>query len=157
MTIEELAIRRGGRLYSCISLLLYWLVSSDGKIEVDELKFLNAVTPADHECSSRDYLELLQKDSFGSVLAACKMLSSQLDFAEASHLVELLMGVMISDNRASFPEIFIIQFVADLFCIDKTSLNRIYLNATGREFPMPGDLSSPVWWEMKEPLTNIWG
>jgi len=150
MNIEEMVSKKEGHIFPCINLLLVWLSFSDGDVDISELEFLKAVTPSNEDYSFDDYKRLLTNDPIKNIFSACKILSRSLDFEEGNRVLELLIGMMVADNKASYPEIHIIRFIADLFCVTKKQLDQIYSNTTGKPFPEPGDLSSVSWWQKKE-------
>jgi DnaJ-domain-containing protein 1 len=150
MTIVEMVSEKEGRIFPCVTLLLYWLIGSDGSVDDVEIGLLKSFTPADEDYSIGDYQSLLKNDFIQSVYDACRILSRSLDSEGGSRLVELMIGIMIADNRASFPELHIIRFISDLFCINRNQLDGIYVKIAGKPFPEPGDVSSRSWWQGRE-------
>lgn len=150
ITFQQLLSTSKNPIGMCVTLVMCWLMVCDEKITDEEMEYLKAVAPPENIHFFSEFINQNKASQIHSIFYACKLLDKALDSDRKRYLIELLLGMMIADNRVSITELHIVRFVADLFYINPEVLNNIYVSLTGKELPEPGDPSSIDWWKTKE-------
>jgi len=129
------------------STILIWLMYADDQVKQEERDVLNDFLSSFNLSSYRSKIEkIIQQNDLKSLELAAEILRRETTEEGKRRLIELYLGMALADGLIAYTEIFVIEFIADLFSISPSELRNIYRNATGREMPNIGDPSSESWW-----------
>lgn len=135
----------------CVSTLLAWLTAIDEKISEGELSYLAFATK--NAVGNEAQLQLaighaIQGD-LRDLQLACEIVKT-LDVKNSMLFVELAIGVALADDNLGNAESHVLLFFADLVGVTLEQLHSLFRDATGHDFPLPGDPSSLEWWEKRD-------
>ena len=105
----------------------------DEEISNEEVEYLKNVAPPEDIDFFSVFINQNKADQITSIYPACKFLYSVLDGDSKQYLLELLLGMIIADNKVSISELHIIRFIADLFHFSQQNLDNIYKSLTGKK------------------------
>ncbi len=141
----------------CSSLLLAWLAHSDGVLSDDERQMLSSAAASmfqgedaqRREAIVQELIAIASGNKIDDLVLACKTLRSTLSPDERHAFIDLLISMVLIDNRINLSERYILEFLSDLLDVGPDALNGIFRNNTGKDMPLKGDPSSKMWWEMR--------
>ncbi len=130
------------------SILLTWLMKADGKTSTDELKILDDYLRQFGLEENRALIFKIVDDfDYDSIEFASEVLRRELTIEGKRLTMDLFLGMVVADGYITFTEMYVIEFIADLFGYSPEVLNQIFIEATGRPKLDHGNPSSKLWWE----------
>ena len=132
----------------CIVAILSWIASSDGEVDEEERELLDQIS-TESESQNRVAVEVGQRGQAEGLRLACNVIP-QMDAEQRELLVVLSLGMCLADGYLKPSESQILLFLVDLTGIGVRRLNELFRDATGEDFPVPGDLSSAKWWQSRQ-------
>ena len=148
---EQLILNSQNQLGTSILLVLSWIAASDGRVDETEAKQLAEISAASkHGISAQPIIRLAEKRDTAALHLACDIVESHFKGKKAHLFLEMAIGIAIADGFLLPSENHILRFIADLLGISKNGLNEIFINVTGREIPLPSDVSSAHYWQERD-------
>jgi hypothetical protein len=121
------------------TLLLLWLVASDGKLEESELDFVSSQFP------DASFLAVIRNSDTVTIEKAIRAVAGESRELRIAFL-DKAIAMSIVDRDIAIAENHILRFFADALHLGLGMLQKRFQAIAGSEFPEPGDPSSPVWW-----------
>lgn len=151
--IHDILRRSDNAVDICATFVLLWLarasnISSQQALDSHLDHFYNTVEGTRQYASHIN--EILDEHDIGSFIEVCQVLRTELTREESLYLLELGAGVAMLEGDISVAANHIFRLLVDLFGLDLETFKQLFLRATNRIFPEPGDPSSPLWWEFEE-------
>jgi DnaJ-domain-containing protein 1 len=135
----------------CMLAVLTWVASCDGPITPGEQKLLSQIAQAIDDAGELAVIEAAVASAGVKELEiACRHLKSNLDRGSRKLLSQLAITVAIEDGELRNSENFVLQFVGDLMGLSIRQFAKLYQQIARKRFPVPGDLSSAVYWRELE-------
>jgi DnaJ like chaperone protein len=148
---EMLLARSGNPLGTAVLLILAWIAASDGEVEEAEHRQLEEIARASEHAAVVDSIIACAKGcDLRSLQLACELLREHFPGEKAALFVEMAVGLVVADGFMRPSENFILRFIADLMGVNRSRLNSIFMETTGRELPEPSDPSSAAYWQAHE-------
>jgi DnaJ like chaperone protein len=148
---EYLLLKNSNHLGTSILLLLAWIAASDGHIDENEARELKAIAEStNHDDEIEAIIYIAEKADLQSLQLATEIIKMNFLDDEAKLFIQMAIGIAIVDGYLRVTENYILRFIADLVSISSNSLNQIFVEMTGRSFPIPDDLSSATYWDSKK-------
>lgn len=149
--LEELLLRKSDDVGLSLLLILAWISASDGSIDDQEKKDIYSIARAGSNSESVPLILSLAKDSdMHSIQLACEIVQAAFKGEKAILLMELAIGIAISDRFLLPSENHILRFLSDLLGLPHFSLDSEFRRMTGKPLPDAPDVSSHVYWQQKE-------
>lgn len=152
---DQILSHANDRIGASITLVLVWLVISDGHISADEIEYLNRIAePIQLKDYVKKMVELVDDDQSEALLTACRILQKSLTEEQRDRLLELVLGMALVDGYFTASEGHIVRFLADLLGFSPHRLDQEFKHITGHSLPSVGDPSSIEWWHARERTRN---
>lgn len=150
-TFEELLLRKQDKVGLSLLLVLAWISASDGSIDEQEKRDINAIAKAggNSECVSL-IISIAKRSDIRSIQLACEIVHTAFKGEKAKLLIELAIGIAISDRYLLPSENYILRFLSDLLGISPSTLDEEFKRITGKPLPEAPDVSSHDYWYEKE-------
>lgn len=140
----------------CTTLILAWMAHADGILTKNDREMLSLlVHPMLHkkedkrrEAIIEELISIAAGNNVDDLASACDVIRMNIPFGEKELFLDLLIGMMISDNRVNLSERYILEFMADLLGVLPDALNYSYKRNTGTDLVGKGDPSSISWWSV---------
>jgi uncharacterized tellurite resistance protein B-like protein len=141
----------------CSSLLLAWVAYADGILSDEERQFLDSAVESlssdtdkgRREAIVEELLSIAAGNRTSDLVLACKTIRERLHDDEKRAFLDLVIGMIVSDNRMNLSDRYYLEFLSDLLDIVPNELQEAYYNITGKDLPRKGDPSARIWWEVK--------
>lgn len=138
-----------------MELLLLWLASADGQIDVIEAMSIDSGLDQPKSRSSLlAILDRCDRPSYQDLLDAVQWLRPRLTMTTKVQFLRLAVAIALSDGRLSTGESEILRFFTDALDIPLRTLNLAFKEYTGSMMPSRSDLSDPRWWEERERIAR---
>lgn len=135
------------QLAGCVKLLLLWVAASDGSVDDSELEFAATHFPGiDGTVKTSDLLEVLSGGDLDSIEMAIRTLAKESRELRA-HFLDMAITMSMADREIAIVEHHILRFYADALYLGTAMLEKRFQAITGTPIAIPGDPSSPSWWE----------
>jgi len=145
---EKLLLESENEVGTAIVLILAWMAASDGVIDESEAAHLTDISKASkHGHESAPIIQLVKKRDLDALQLAAEIIRAHFRGDKASLFIEMAIGMAIADGYLLAAENFILRFLADLLGVSPNSLDRLFVEATGRSLPPASDLSRSEYWE----------
>lgn len=133
-----------------ILFVLGWIAHSDGDTEFEEARAIyNIGLDAKHPRKDiKTLLQLVEHRNIKSLQLALEVIRNRLSPTDSKLFLELAIGIAIADGALMPSESYILQFIADLFNVNKKELERMFSNITGKHMHAPDDYSSATFWNI---------
>jgi DnaJ-domain-containing protein 1 len=138
-----------------MEVLLLWLASADGQIDVVEAMAIDS--GLDRPRTQSSVLELVERSprpSLHDLLDAVQWLRPRMTTASKVQFLRLAVAIALSDGRLSTGESEILRFFTDALDISISRLQLAFKEYTGTSMPNRSDLSDPRWWEERERIAG---
>lgn len=138
----------------CIRYALAWIAHADGTFGPAERELLEKFYPqVDQDIPLEVVLASIRAGSLRDARAALGYLR-MLEFTGRMQVLEMMVMMVLSDERLSIGEIHALRFCADVMGCAPHLLDAAYRKMAGRELIEPGDPSSPAWWRATQQRTS---
>lgn len=137
-------------LHLCVSFVLLWIASCDGKIDDSEREYIFHHMKSTHHDEFNKLISIIEDQDFGSFIIVCKALQKQLDHSLRESFLILSIGVAIADQKIAISENHLLRFLADIMDYSSNQFAQLYMSVTGSRLIEPGDPSSMQWWNSKQ-------
>jgi DnaJ like chaperone protein len=146
-SLADLAQRTTDPTGLCVLYLLTWIAVSDGELAQPEWDHLLHVAKELTE-DVEQILELVRASRRADLQLACTVVQ-RLDQEQRLSFLSLAIAAVMADGVVRGTEVYILQFLADLCGLDRTSFDEFFLRDVGRPLPKVGDVSSRTWWRSR--------
>jgi len=138
------------QLNLCISFVVLWVASCDGKIGYSERRYFFSHMISANKGTFDDLLEIVESRDINSFIIVCKLLIARLDNDSRKSLLKLSIGIAVSDQQLSVSENHLLRLLADVMGYSAHQFNLLYISSTGNRFVEPGDPGSITWWRRRK-------
>lgn len=144
-------INQGFKSYGiATSILLSWLMKADGNTSKSELKILEDYLNQFNLLSQKNvFFHIIDEFDQDSLEFASEILRRDLTTEGKRLTMDLFLGMVIADGYITYTEMYVIEFIADLFGYNPDLLNKIFIESTGRPKVKHGNPSSASWWKSR--------
>lgn len=154
-SFEDLLNRKNDQVGLSLLLILSWISASDGNIDEQEKKDIFSIAAAGNNSESVPLiLSLAKRGDLASIQLACEVLRVAFTGERAKLLMELAIGIAISDRFLLPSENHILRFLADLLGVSPSTLNDDFERNTGKPLPNAPDVSTHEYWYTKQQRNN---
>ena len=152
---ELLLLKNQNHLGISILLLLVWIASSDGNIDAAEANELKEIAKSTGHIDEIDLIiSIAKKGEIKSLQLASEIIKLHFSTEQAKLFIQMSIGIAIADGYLRQTENHILKYISDLISISSHTLNNIFIEITGKNFPHPADLSSSSYWQSRYNYQN---
>jgi DnaJ-domain-containing protein 1 len=131
-----------------VLVILTWIAHSDGDFDDSERQFI--YTCGEQNQVNRftsEIISICASSDVKSLLYALKFLGDVLSIEGKKQFLKICCSIAVADGKVAFAENHYLRLISDLFGFSTIGLNSLFMEVTGREFPLPQRLHAADWWE----------